>query len=855
MGRTEQIRSQESRQGWTRPTASRQAWLSQAESKLPERRGNPPPEAHSRGAVKENRPFRREDVPLASWGTPETHRPPYTRPNSRSARKGQRREARKEQKYTAQRLATPATRSKQQRPGTKCSHAPWKGSGSGQWAADLAPAMSLGETRTVPRTNQASLGPWSSDASLSNATIVPRAPRSAPSSQPISPSPRKARHNRILQLATPTAREDADSGSTDNRRSGLDAASHRRWLRRLATPTRPEGQRPVAVPHGRPAAHNSNTALTGQAYICTWQHVPGSQLTAKSPYAGKDAVCPRFQVGGSHHSYAKPPPPPPGCDRLPPPEPPRLPTVEDFPSLYVPAVAKPTTPQLRHPPLAPREPEILQPPNLAPEPPDLRQPKKPPDDAELLVSSVASVDVSKIAPVQAYARSVQQIVAAKEHCLLEIDLAVEEVLKNHEDGLARWDGVAMGLLKSLEARHMQALALAASGRDVMQTGWTAEESASWKSWIEEHLEYKTVMKKKDLSLEKHEKWLHLVTTVAKATTSVCTATDRAEQSICATVRQTQLLEPDLVAHMNISARSCESSSLRNDAQQVLMQTWQFLDKLEREQMTALDSANSALCAYDPEHVAKKSPKVSTVFGPSTGAVTIPGEAWSEEETAQWNQWAADLIEHQLQKLAQTLLCEDLEACADLLTQVRSASGDCHIKMTNSFWAQQEEIWRLASHWKPASFENLDKDFDPAAGLRACENRDIVALRAAWEHNRARWLPFYQEMDRLTATGHNFELPVDTQREQEQVDHFVEVYQCEVRRSQQVLQGLQGTQWLYTRAFSDTRHYSNKLLVLCRRPGEGAVFGYHCKYRGGGSSKKDLAARCNAGSSFIGRRFR
>lgn len=779
-----------------------------AQASCIKRRSHPPHEPPT-GEFPRNELLARSPAVLAPSETPE----PHARRRSRTSPR-----ARKQQACATVRLAAPAARHAPRPVSSasvpdKCKHSPWKGGGSSQW-----PEFQSGtydDLNHLPRQPSAT-----GQAGMKEA---------GPSSKSVSPSPRKASYKRMLKLAAPTTHDRPppsveDSGPSKHR-SQVDVAAHQRRLDELAIPTRPECEPGVwrkaktqCLAPSQPAAPTSNTAMTGRAYICTWQHVPGSQLTSEYPYAYNDGKSSRVRVGDSYHSYAAPPPPPPGCGRLPEPLLPTFPAVTAFlgespePSLLsIPAAALPVKPQLRQPPLAPPEPDIL-PPQAAPSPPNLRQPEKLTGDAELTcLSAVATIDVSDLTPLQAYALSVRQIVSARELSVFEIDQLIEDNLGQHKGEEAQahktereqealdpavWrsnsalrEGIE-GLLKSLEARHMQALALAAAHGDKKQNGWTEQESASWQSWIDKLVAYKVWMKTKALSQQKHDQWICLLATLAKATSDVCRAVELAEQSIVTQVLQVQLLEPDIVAHMNLSARSCPSLSLLEHGEQILNHIWQCMDQLEKDHMAALDRANTALSAYDPAHRVKPLKK-SAVLSLSAGTIDIPGDSWSEEETAKVYQWAANLLDQQLHVTAKKHLSEDLEAYTELRAQIHTALTEHQVKMTDSFWIQHTEIWSLASQWERAYFEDLDKSFSPLAGLRACQNRDLEALCSAWEQHQARWMPFYREVERYEATERRFEFPADTQSSQELVNHFEDIYQSELRQSTESLQELQG----------------------------------------------------------------
>jgi hypothetical protein len=254
-----------------------------------------------------------------------------------------------------------------------CAHAPWKGSGTPR----SSPFPARGPGPAPPAKNTAGASP--------------------PGSQPTTPTPRKASYARMLKLSAPIERDPPSPSPEDAAAAAASAsaAAQRKQrvvdyalLDKLATPPkRPGWDRPGSAPPSRSAPHNSNTALTGRAYICKWQHVPGSQLmTSEESENGQPSrrSSSRFQVAsGGQHSYAAPPRPPPGC-LLPEPKLPEYPLlpVQLVPPPILDAVDKPSRPRLRQPPVAPPEPENPVA-GEAPVPPQLRQPQMPERQAEI----------------------------------------------------------------------------------------------------------------------------------------------------------------------------------------------------------------------------------------------------------------------------------------------------------------------------------------------------------------------------------------------------------------------------------------------------------------------------------------
>ena len=448
--------------------------------------------------------------------------------------------------------------------------------------------------------------------------------------------------------------------------------------------------------------------------------------------------------------------------------------------------------------------------------------------------------VTELTPSEAYTLALRQIEAAQDALMSELDVIFDAAWEQQQnaanapdksevsgasgdwlpaiktDGTpvqpamaARlWspnDAVAESVdasLKSLEARHMQALALAARGCEDKQTGWTDAERASWKAWIAKYMEHKTWLSKIRLPRERHAKWMRLVSLLATASEDVRAIADRTERSMVRRLADIPLLEAALVPHMNLSGRSCMSASLPKDTATLMDATMQTIHQLEEEQLAVLSDAETAsatlrlLCNSTP---AESQPQSHSMIasrpaagggaggGGGTGGafrrlVSEEGHSddlWSAAETKEWHRWAEGLVDHQLSARVAAAAANERDACDKLQAQLDGAVARCKAEMIEAFWERSEEVWELASAWVPALYErgkNLGEGFSPLNGLRACRKRDLAALHCAWEQNQSRWEPFYHEVARFEATGRSFEFPGASQVAQDQVGNFVRAYE-------------------------------------------------------------------------------
>eukprot|EP01047_Picozoa_sp_COSAG01_P060379 COSAG01_NODE_7394_length_3225_cov_27.121241_2_plen_207_part_00 len=95
-------------------------------------------------------------------------------------------------------------------------------------------------------------------------------------------------------------------------------------------------------------------------------------------------------------------------------------------------------------------------------------------------------------------------------------------------------------------------------------------------------------------------------------------------------------------------------------------------------------------------------------------------------------------------------------------------------MLDIFWRAQARIWDLVKDWHLTPYEReRGCDFVPGAGAKACRQRDLAALRAAWRANERRWQPFWSEVERYEKSGRTFMRSEDTSA-------LAPMYRCQVR---------------------------------------------------------------------------
>jgi hypothetical protein len=206
---------------------------------------------------------------------------------------------------------------------------------------------------------------------------------SARSFRPGTPS-----HKRLRALSRPTERE---------KKAEELWAAQREQAQALAptTPRPPDADRLVvlsrparpqsAPPPGR-KPHATNPALSGRAYICTWQHAPGCLCCQDQPWIDEHgaplSARPQTELSrhlcaptDAMHSYATPPKPPPGCQLAEPRQPVVGVDLQPMPPPPPPLArtACPPPPTLLHPPPVPPEPPNPSPPTVAAFP-AMRQP-------------------------------------------------------------------------------------------------------------------------------------------------------------------------------------------------------------------------------------------------------------------------------------------------------------------------------------------------------------------------------------------------------------------------------------------------------------------------------------------------
>jgi hypothetical protein len=95
-------------------------------------------------------------------------------------------------------------------------------------------------------------------------------------------------------------------------------------------------------------------------------------------------------------------------------------------------------------------------------------------------------------------------------------------------------------------------------------------------------------------------------------------------------------------------------------------------------------------------------------------------------------------------------------------------------MLEIFWRAQAPIWDLVKDWHLTPYEReRGCDFVPGAGAKACRQRDLAALGAAWRANERRWHPFWSQVERYEKSGRIFMRSEDT-------GALAPMYRCQVR---------------------------------------------------------------------------